>query len=83
MIKMLFKVFSILVPASPSDDHFYKVWIFLRNIWIIDKIILGELKRHFEIYVVKIHWIIIIEFLLDKVSCNCGVLSLLQLDEFQ
>ena len=83
MIDSFLKDFSILVPASPSDDHFYKVWIIFWNLLVGNLIIPMEIERRFEIYVVKIDWIISIEFRFDWESRNCGVLPLLQLDEFQ
>ena len=83
MIDSFLKIVSILVHASPPDDHFYKVWIIPSNILTSVPIIRREIKRRFEIDVVKIDWIINIKFRFDRESCNCGVMSLLQLDEFQ
>ena len=78
MIDSFLKKYSFLVLASPSDDHFYIVWIIFRS-----RTPISETKRRFEIDVVEIDWIINIEFRFDCESCNCGVMSLLQLDEFQ
>ena len=83
IIDNFLKVVSTLVLAIPSDDHFHKVWIIFLNRLKDVQIIRDEMKRRFEIYVVKIDWIINIEFLLNWESCNRGVLPLLQLDEFQ
>ena len=81
VIESFLKVVSVLVNASPPDDHFYKVWIIYKNSGA--EILLKESKRRFEIYVIKIDWIVSIKFGFDRESCNCGILSLLQLDEFQ
>ena len=83
MIEIFFKVVSILALTSPSDYYFYKVWIIFRDILTNAPIVLRELKRRFEVYVVKIDWIIIIKFCFYRERCDCGVLSLLQVDEFQ
>ena len=74
VIESFLKVVSVLVKASPPDDHFHKVWIILK---VVSP---GEFKRRFEIDVVKVDWIISIKLSFDRKSSDCGVLSLLQLD---
>ena len=80
MIDSFLKKVSILVEASPSDDHFYKVWIIFWNLLISVPIQPIEIERRFEIYGVKVDWMISITLHCDRESCNGGVLSLLQLD---
>ena len=84
MIDIFLKVGSVLVIASPSDDCFYKVWIIFLNILKGVPIIPMEMKRHFEIDVgAKTDWIINIKVRFNRVRCNCGVMSLRQMDELQ
>ena len=78
MIDSFLKIVSILVIAHPPNDHFHKVWIIYRGITIC-----REMKRRSEIDVVKVDWIISTKLRFDRESCNCGVMPLLQLNEFQ
>ena len=50
MIDRFLEVGSVLVKASPSDDHFYKVWIIFWNLLISVPIQPIEIERRFEIY---------------------------------